>query len=150
MDNDVVRKFRVTIDGYLAIHAPDCPPVDAIGCFVPVEDRLVQLLLDVEREEFIFSMSVFITNGVEDYIVPEIVADFNAVHLFDGGYHLAVEEETKGLYVSMRRKLGTLTPSEIDGLLRAFVRRSRKWTLWYLEASENYWEEEAVAEAALI
>ena len=128
--------FLGLVNGYLSGTGE---PVAGPGCFIETDGVLLQLLLVPERAEVAFCAAIFDGLGDPAYLVPEVIADFNAVQFFDGGYCLLVEETYSGLYVSQRRALDALGPATLGDLLRDLAGRARQWRRWYREAARDFW-----------
>ncbi len=137
--NQPLEEFCGLVNGYLAARGEEFEPVDQAGCFVDVGDEMIQLLLEPRRREATMAAALLPGVGDSRYLVPEIICDFNAINLFQGGCCLLVEEEFSGLYISRQFSLRDLAASGLGAGLEDFARRMGEWRQWYRRAAEPFW-----------
>lgn len=135
----VQGEFRRLVEDWLIARGGDFEPVTEHGCFVEIGETLLQLLLERDRREVTLSVAVFDGLGDTRYLVPEIIADFNAAHLLDDGCCMLVEEEFAGLYVSRHDSLDGLAAAGLGHAAEDFAGRAEEWRDWYRRAAEPFW-----------
>lgn len=95
-------------------------------------DGPVLLKLDPERAEITFSTLIFCAGGEPELIDPEAIAEFNAYHVFHGGYRLSVDVETECLYIAQTKALTRLESAGLGEFFEDFVAHCCSCTNWYM------------------
>jgi hypothetical protein len=92
--------------------------------------RPIQLRLD-ERGQLHVSTMVFFNDSDSAQILREAIAEFNAVHLFAGGYCLLVNPESGSLYVDQIVSLHRFDGKSLRAFLIDFAHRATGCMRWY-------------------
>lgn len=135
------RMFRSTVGGYLKENGIIVNTSD-IGDDIIIEahGKIVQLRL-VEKRKILLSTIVYFNMMGEEYVESNIISEFNARHLFRGGYRLMVEPTTFSIYVEESLNIYNFDCEKLSIKLYDFVKRSISCTKWYIEnlnvANEN-------------
>lgn len=95
--------------------------------------RPVQVRLD-ERGLLHVSTAVFLNDGDAAQVLCESIAEFNAVHLFAGGYCLLVQPESGSLYVDQIVSPQRFDRKSFQAFLIDFAHRATGCMRWYAEA----------------
>lgn len=130
------ERFAILIRDF-AEHLKIEPPIVSEGeLLLKYWGRTFQVSMALERAEITFSTVVFPGDYGAVFIFNELIADFNARHIFRGGYQLSVDPITFSLYLSVTKTLGRIEASGLSPFLDDFIRRCASYTRWY--AGEIY------------
>jgi hypothetical protein len=143
------ERLTALIAAMLDPAAPQKPRVSADQCLLDVSDRSFHLGLNPERGEITFSTLVFYTDRDPDQIHADLIADFNAFHLFSGGYRLSVDPDTLCLYVSVTRSLDEFEKSGLEPFFADFIDRCMSCTRWYMDECSRRFAESIKPAAAM-
>lgn len=113
--------------------APDARARDR-GGFVFSHGRMIQARLFPERDLAACSTLVRYNEGWDEPVLFRTVAEFNAYHLFHGGYCLVADEDSGSLYVNQNRRLSTLDAAKFSSWLEDFGHRAGACARWYAAA----------------
>lgn len=144
------ERFTKLVESTLDPSAPETPEVTLDQCLLDVEGRSFHLGLSPERSEITFSTLVFYTDREPDQIYADLIADFNAYHLFRGGYRLSVDPDTLCLYVSVTRSLDGLESGGLSPFFADFIDRCVTCTRWYMDESARRIAEADMPESAMV
>ena len=86
----------------------------------PLENRVFHVGLDAKRQEITLSTPVFFTDEAAAKACVDLVADFNAYHLFHGGYRLRIDPGTHYVYASQTKSLARAQASGLAVILDDF------------------------------
>jgi hypothetical protein len=122
-------RFRALIKSFLG---PDgFLPAGVDDEFVIDADGPVQLKLSPEREEIAISTRVISAIGQPELIRSGDIAQFNAFHLFNGGYRLWVHTDAECIVVSQSKALARLEATGLSAFLEDFIPRCASCSRWY-------------------
>jgi len=124
------ERFRKLVDDFLVRSLGDEIP-SGNQLMLELDGRRVHLGFLPEREEIVVSTMVYFAVDEPENIRPEAIAQFNAYHLFHGGYRLAVDQSSQCLYVSQNKPLARAEAAGLDALLGDFIGRCASCTRWY-------------------
>ena len=95
-------------------------------------DGPVRLVLEEQREEIVFSTLIYCAEGEPELLDDEIVADFNAYHLFHGGFRLSIDRDFECLYIVQTNSLARMEAVGLDAFFEDFITRCANCTRWYM------------------
>lgn len=96
-----------------------------------VGGRTFHLALSPKREEITISTPICVTGADSALVRADLLAKFNGVKLFCGGYRLSVDPLTKSVYVSVTKALDRLESDGLLPFLNDFSLRCASCTRWY-------------------
>lgn len=139
------ERFRKLVSDFLVKSVGDeIPPGNQL--MLEIDGRRVHLGFLPEREEIAFSTMVYFAVDEPENVRPESIAQFNAYHLFHGGYRLAFDQPSQCLYVSQSKPLANAEAAGLTAVLEDFIGRCANCTRWYF--SETMMAGIAAREAA--
>jgi hypothetical protein len=89
-----------------------------------------------EDDDVSISTPVYFVTDPERQIRWSAIADFNAIHLLEGGYRLSLEGDTT-LVVSQTKTLSQLEAIGMGAYLEDFVARCGTCSCWYIDQVES-------------
>ena len=125
--------FQALLRGYLVSRGMD--PSDVVAAddyLLNAGGRVVQLRLG-DGGTMRLSTMVFYNEGMADRVLAVPIAEFNAFHLFAGGYCLLVDEPSGSLYVEQELAVGRFDAGGLRRHLEDFSTRATSCARWYLE-----------------
>ena len=128
-------------DYYARATRPDALAEDR-AAFVKVAESYLQVRLMAARGEFICSAMAHFHFANAEPVDHDIVARFNAYHLFRGGYCMLVHPPSGSLYVNQSRSAASLNEASFLGWLADFANRSQNCIRW-IAAEKGKAREEA-------
>lgn len=139
-------RFALLIEDFLDLSDAEPPPVSGDEHLLDFGARTFHLALAPGSAEVRIATAVYF-GGAPGEIGPDLIADFNAYHLFHGGYRLAADPATASLYVSVRKSLARLEASGLDAFFEDFIARCISCTRWCVDEALGVFDAEP-AEAA--
>ena len=129
-----LERFRSTVSGYLKENGVVVNTSD-IGedIIIEAQGKVVQLRL-IDDGKMLISTIVYFNMMGEEYVDYRMVSEFNAYHLFRGGYRLMVEPSTLSIYVEENVSVQEYDAERLSTKLYDFVKRSISCTKWYIES----------------
>ncbi|PTW56637.1 hypothetical protein C8N35_111100 [Breoghania corrubedonensis] len=125
--------FRSLVTDYLVGRGKTPSQIeDADDYMLEARGRIVQLRLGREGTMLVSTM-VFYNENDDTQVRDTAIAEFNAYHLFAGGYCLHVDERSQSLYVEQEL---TVSRFDADGLrdhMEDFAVRATNCARWYLK-----------------
>jgi hypothetical protein len=109
------------------------PPTEQGGLIVRYRARIYHVGLNVARKELTTSTAVFFSFMQGADLYPDMVGDFNAYHLLNGGYRMNVDRQTHALYVSQTKLVDRLERIGFAAYLEDFAARCATCAQWCLE-----------------
>lgn len=130
---DFQKNFQNLVKDYL-INCGKAPSdiVASDDYLLEAGGRIFQLRLGAGGM-MLLSTIVFYNNGKVEDLLAEPIAEFNAFHLFSGGYRLLVEEESASLYVEQELAIERFDAPRLLRHLEDFADRAASCTRWYLD-----------------
>ena len=141
---EFLEEFRSAVNGYLKDNGILVDKND-IGDDIIVEayGKVVQLRL-LENGKLMISTIVYFNMSDDEYVDNRNIAEFNAYHLFRGGYRLMVEPTTSSVYVEEGATIRGQNAESLSARLADFVSRSISCTRWYIEKLRSSRDKPAV------
>ncbi|MEI2384474.1 hypothetical protein [Breoghania sp. JC706] len=105
---------------------------DADDYMLEARGRILQLRLGPEGTMLLSTM-VFYNENDEAQVRETAIAEFNAYHLFAGGYCLHVDERSKSLYVEQELMIRRFDAEGLREHMDDFAVRATTCSRWYLQ-----------------
>lgn len=123
-------EFRLLFADLLESRSDDADMDFPTDLLVDVDGRPVQARLD-EAGALHLSTAIFFPDDDTALIDRQAIAEFNAYHLFRGGYCLLVDQRSGALYVDQAMSVQSLGRDTRDACLADFAERSGSCARWY-------------------
>jgi hypothetical protein len=108
----------------------ESPSVSGDGYLLQFDGRMVHLGLDADRSEVTISTQVYFVDEDADELTVDLITEFNAHHLFNGGYRMGRDPESYNLYVSQCNSVAHLERAGLHVYLDDFISRCVACTRW--------------------
>lgn len=129
---DAQKDFQALVRDYLTDRGKD--PSDIVAAddyLLEAGGRILQLRLG-DDGAMLLSTMIFYNDGKAEHLLAGPIAEFNAFHLFSGGYRLLVDEQRGSLYVEQELAIERFDAAGLRRHLEDFADRATSCARWYL------------------
>ncbi|MEM5584674.1 hypothetical protein WNZ15_19585 [Roseibium sp. AS2] len=130
-------EFRALVADYLVDQGKQPQEIEAGDDYLlNAQDRILQLRLGMGGAMLLSTM-IFYNDGDTVQVLNGPIAEFNAYHLFAGGYCLHVDAASGSVYVEQELTTGRFDAGSLRQHLLDFADRATSCARWYLDQSRE-------------